>query len=950
MKILFTLLLLTLLPFSAMAEGDDPVLIDGICYNLINKGLLAEVTANPNRYSGDVVIPSSVSYEGSEYMVTSIGSEAFSRCSDMTSLTIPVSVTKIGGGAFGGNKNLSALHISDLKVWCSIPFDNPTANPLAEAHHLYLNGEEITELVIPQGITSISEYAFTGCSALTSLQIPESVTKIGVGAFEACSSLVSLTLPGSLDIISAFLFKSCKSLTSVVLPEGVKNIGLYAFQDCSSLVSVTLPSSITGVDQFSFEGCKELKDVYCHAKEVPFIADNALKDSYPEYITLHVPEESIDAYKATEVWKDFKEIIDLDSKSSDASTGMSSDAVNLNGLFYKLIGKGLVAEVISDPEGSKYSGDVVIPSSVSYEGSEYTVTSIGSEAFSRCSDMTSLTIPVSVTKIGGGAFGGNKNLSALHISDLKVWCSIPFDNPTANPLAEAHHLYLNGEEITELVIPQGITSISEYAFTGCSALTSLQIPESVTKIGVGAFEACSSLVSLTLPGSLDIISAFLFKSCKSLTSVVLPEGVKNIGLYAFQDCSSLVSVTLPSSITGVDQFSFEGCKELKDVYCHAKEVPFIADNTLKDSYPEYITLHVPEKSVEAYKGHKVWGSFKEIVGFHVDEPSEIVEIVTSDGVVIKTEITIEIINENTKEAKITVAGIPASEAGSTEIAIPSNVGGYTITAIEANAFAGMTGITDIYFPDTDQPISLGTNALKIDDEHVATVHVPVGLLGSYALNEQLEQNFKDGKVKATVTAPNRYWTFSAGVDVVVPDGVGVYICKFENESQVKITQLGDDQLLVGSKRIIKANNGVLIACVGGTGGDAYDIVANPGGQWSMAQASYDAKSYGDDNMLEPVIVSKNYPATSYYVLKNGEFHKILANSSKMPAGKAVLRLPGVSNVRILSIIGGDDDTTGIHNRQIIEAESKWFDLQGRRIERPMKAGLYINNGKKVVIK
>ena len=363
-----------------------------------------------------------------------------------------------------------------------------------------------------------------------------------------------------------------------------------------------------------------------------------------------------------------------------------------------------------------------------------------------------------------------------------------------------------------------------------------------------------------------------------------------------------------------------------------------------------ITLHVPEKSVEAYKGHKVWGSFKEIVGFHVDEPSEIVEIVTSDGVVIKTEITIEIINENTKEAKITVAGIPASEAGSTEIAIPSNVGGYTITAIEANAFAGMTGITDIYFPDTDQPISLGTNALKIDDEHVATVHVPVGLLGSYALNEQLEQNFKDGKVKATVTAPNRYWTFSAGVDVVVPDGVGVYICKFENESQVKITQLGDDQLLVGSKRIIKANNGVLIACVGGTGGDAYDIVANPGGQWSMAQASYDAKSYGDDNMLEPVIVSKNYPATSYYVLKNGEFHKILANSSKMPAGKAVLRLPGVSNVRILSIIGGDDDTTGIHNRQIIEAESKWFDLQGRRIERPMKAGLYINNGKKVVIK
>jgi hypothetical protein len=325
-------------------------------------------------------------------------------------------------------------------------------------------------------------------------------------------------------------------------------------------------------------------------------------------------------------------------------------------------------------------------------------------------------------------------------------------------------------------------------------------------------------------------------------------------------------------------------------------------------------------------------------------------VITDEKELIKSLICIEVVDEDTKTAVITAASIPASEAGSTEIAIPSNVGGYTITAIETNAFAGMTGITDIYFPDTDQPISLGTNALKIDDEHVATVHVPVGLLGSYAFNNQLAQNFNEGKVKATVTAPNRYWTFSAGVDVVVPEGVGVYICKYDSEDKVIITELDDSQLLVNGKRIIKANNGVLVACNNGTGGDAYDIVANPGGQSSMAPASYDAKSYGDDNMLEPVIVSKNYPATSYYVLKNGEFHKILANSSKMPAGKAVLRLPGVSNVRILSIIGGDDDTTGIYNRPIVEEESKWFDLQGRRIECPVKAGLYINNGKKVVIK
>jgi hypothetical protein len=335
-----------------------------------------------------------------------------------------------------------------------------------------------------------------------------------------------------------------------------------------------------------------------------------------------------------------------------------------------------------------------------------------------------------------------------------------------------------------------------------------------------------------------------------------------------------------------------------------------------------------------------------------DEPSEIVEIVTPDGEVIKTEITIEIIDEDSKTAIIRSANIPASESGSTEIAIPAVVNGYTITSIDDNAFKGMTDVTDIYLPETDQPLALGENALKIDDEHVAMVHVPVGLLGSYALNDQLAQNFNEGKVKATVTAPNRYWTFSAGVDVLVPEGVGVYICKYESEDKVTITELDDSQLLVNGKRIIKANNGVLIACNNGSGGNAYDIVANPGGQTTMAPASYDAKSYGYDNMLEPVLVSKNYPATSYYVLKNGEFHKILENSSKMPAGKAVLRLPGIENgVRTLQIIGGPNDgTTGINNRHIIEAESKWYDMQGRRIERPTKAGLYINNGKKVVIK
>ena len=903
MKKLFTLLLLTLLPFTAMAEGDDPVLIDGICYKLISKANVAEVVANPTtEYSGDIVIPSSVTYEGSEYSVEKINDYAFNNSTGITSVTIPSSVKSIGNSPFP--YNLPSLNITDISSWCSIVFSPVGSNPFRYTDKVYLNGVEITELIIPEGVASINEHAFEGLKSLTTISLPSSLKSIGSNAFQGCTSLKSLTLPSNLTDIGSGMAEGCSSLTSVILP-----------------------ASIYYIPTAAFGNCKELRDVYCHSTDVTKVYENAFKDSYPEYITLHVPESSIELYKANAIWGKFREIVDLNNSGSSQGTGTSADALKINELFYRLIGKALAAEVIADPNGSLYSGDIVIPSSVTYEGSEYSVEKINDYAFNNSTGITSVTIPSSVKSIGNSPFP--YNLPSLNITDISSWCSIVFSPVGSNPFRYTDKVYLNGVEITELIIPEGVASINEHAFEGLKSLTTISLPSSLKSIGSNAFQGCTSLKSLTLPSNLTDIGSGMAEGCSSLTSVILP-----------------------ASIYYIPTAAFGNCKELRDVYCHSTDVTKVYENAFKDSYPEYITLHVPEKSVEAYKANTIWGKFKEIIGFHVDEPSEVVEIVTPDGEVIKTEITIEIIDENSKTAIIRSANIPASESGSTEIAIPAVVNGYTITSIDDNAFKGMTGVTDIYLPETDQPLTLGENALKIDDEHVATVHVPVGLLGSYAFNDQLAQNFNEGKVKATVTAPNRYWTFSAGVDVVVPEGVGVYICKYDSEDKVIITELDDSQLLVNGKRIIKANNGVLVACNNGTGGDAYDIVANPGGQSSMASASYDAKSYGDDNMLEPVIVSKNYPATSYYVLKNGEFHKILANSSKMPAGKAVLRIPGngVSNVRILSIIGGDDDTTGIHNRQIIEAESKWFDLQGRRIERPTKAGLYINNGKKVVIK
>ena len=179
---LFFLFVLMLSPLMASAFVGDAI-IDGIKYKIITKVQTAEVVAN--HYSGNIVIPTTIEYEGVVCNVTSIGDEAFKGCKNLTSISIPSSVTKIGDNAFYGCDGLKSTIISDLAAWCTISFNN-FSNPLFYAHHLYLNNEEIKELNIPNSIKSIGSHAFEGCSGLTSVTIPNSVTKIEDFTFHDC--------------------------------------------------------------------------------------------------------------------------------------------------------------------------------------------------------------------------------------------------------------------------------------------------------------------------------------------------------------------------------------------------------------------------------------------------------------------------------------------------------------------------------------------------------------------------------------------------------------------------------------------------------------------------------------------------------------------------------------------------------------------------------------------
>ena len=358
MKKLFLSILTVLLPLAAFA---DAVEIDGICYNLNSEAKEAEVTSNPNYYSGRVDIPASIAYDGVEYSVTSIHSEAFSFCSALTSVSIPSSITWIKYSAFIFCRNLTSVYISDIAAWCSIDFTNYASNPLAYGAELYLNGQVIKDLTIPDNVTKIGAYAFSGCSSLTSVTIPGGVTSIGGSAFLGCSSLTSVTIPSGVKTIETGTFRNCTSLTSVTIPSSVKTIESDAFLNCSSLTSVTIPGSVTSIEGYAFclcssltsvtipsgvtmierntfdccssltsvtigssvryiyskafASCPELTDVFCLAENVPSAESDAFQDTHIEYATLHVPDSSIDAYKREEPWKNFKDIVSLDVQS-----------------------------------------------------------------------------------------------------------------------------------------------------------------------------------------------------------------------------------------------------------------------------------------------------------------------------------------------------------------------------------------------------------------------------------------------------------------------------------------------------------------------------------------------------------------------------------------------------------------------------------------------------------
>ena len=568
----------------------------------------------------DIVIPPT-SPAGDK--VTKITWYAFYKGSNLTSITIPSSVTNIDSGAFLNCINLRTI---------TLPFVGEKVDGTGETHFGYIFGADsyldynsciptslksviitggseigdyafwdrsnLTSIILPNSLISIGQYAFYGCSSLTSIVIPNSVTSIGSGAFEGCRSLTNIVIPDGVTSIGSSAFQACINLMSIVIPNSVTSIGNSTFSECSSLTSIVIPDSVTSIGNNAFSGCGSLTSI-----TIPSSVTSIHNNAFSGNTDIGLLYGNIGSFAEQYAMKKGIEFISLETNKPTFSLGLKYSN-NADGSC-TVIGKGT------------FSGaELIIPE---YAPGGAHVTAIADSAFSKCSELTSIILPNSITDIGNYSFEGCREITHIEIPDSVVsmgkWAfsgctklrSVIFGEDCQ--LITVQSKLFNNTNLEYIIIPKNIAEISIDAFDNCENFGAIfvdennsfftatggalynkevtkilfvlrtmngdfKIPEGVRQIGNDAFANCIGITRISIPNSVTNIGQGAFRGCSGVVGITFDENsqLTDIGDYAFYNCSCIDNIALPKSVTKIGGDAFKGCSNITSI-----TIPFVGE-------------------------------------------------------------------------------------------------------------------------------------------------------------------------------------------------------------------------------------------------------------------------------------------------------------------------------------------------------------------------------------
>ena len=521
--------------------------------------------------------------------VTRIENWAFYNCNNLSTVTLSNNLNYMGEYAFGNCKKITKIEIPKSLDSSGGPFKNCNGLKTVTFEKgtteisscLFEDCAGLEEIDIPDTVTVIENSAFSGCVNLSQITIPDSVTKIENWAFYNCNNLSNVTLSNNLDYMGEYAFGNCKKITKIEIPKsldssggpfkncnglktvtfekGTTEISSCLFEDCAGLEEIDIPDTVTVIENSAFSGCVNLSQITI--PDTVTIIDKFAFYDCEKLVSVNIPDS----------------VTEIDDYAFNGCSNLSNVTLskNLDYMGGRAFGSCKKIPKIEIPKSLDSSGgpfeNCIGLKTVTFEKG---TTEISSFLFAGCNGLEEINIPDTITVIGNSAFSGCTKLEQINFSNKLTeienngfYGCISLKKITMpdsiNSIGDS--IFQNCTSLTEVHLPNSLKEIPASTFSGCKKLTTINFPSTLTTIEDSAFSGCESLPEAILPSGVEKIESNAFKNCKSLKKAVVPDTVSSIGSSAFYGCEALTDITLGSKLKKIDSQTFYGCAALPSI-------------------------------------------------------------------------------------------------------------------------------------------------------------------------------------------------------------------------------------------------------------------------------------------------------------------------------------------------------------------------------------------------